>query len=123
MPALSAEPSGASAPPALTTCSTGWPALYMPRWSAPAAADCGSASTAWGAVWSCSLRQLLTEAADRWFSAVQLVRADRELLVRRAVHGFPTAGEARQHAVENGWLDFAVRSTSCLPVELRPDAP
>jgi len=121
VPALSAEPAGASAPLALTGCNAGRPAVSLPRWSAPAVGGCGSASTAWGDV--CGPPQLLTEAADPRFSAVHLIPADRELLVRRAVHGFPAASEARQHAVENGWLDFALRSTSCLPAELRPGAP
>ena len=123
MPMLSVEPAGASARPALMVGSAGRPDLSLPRWSAPAVARCGSTSAAWGDAWGRSLRQLLTEVADPRFSAVHLVPADMELLVRRAVHGFRTASEARRHAVESGWLDFAVRSTSCLPAELRPGAP
>jgi hypothetical protein len=123
MPALSVEPAGASARPALMAGNRGRPDLRLPRWSAPAVARCGSTSAAWGDAWGRSLRQLLTEAADPRFSAVHLVPAERELLVRLAVHGFPPASEARRHAVENGWLDFAVRSTSCLPAELRPGGP
>jgi hypothetical protein len=115
------HPAGASAPPASMAGNNGRPDLSLPQWSAPAVAGCGW--TPAGDSWDRGLRQLLTEAADPWFSAVHLVPADRELLVRRAVHGFSSASEARQHAVESGWLDFAVRSTSGLPAELRPDAP
>ena len=64
---------------------------------------------------------LLVVAQSSDLSVLHLLTAGGgELAVRRSVGGFVGEREAREHAVENGWSNFAVVPTHQLPGELRP---
>ncbi len=104
---------------ASTALRTDPPDPSLLRWSEPdAAANCWPPPMFTGGAWDRDLERLLVVADDPAFSVVHLVPAAGGPLVRRAVHGFSDEASASQHAVENGWRDFAVRATPRLPREL-----
>lgn len=95
---------------ASTAFSTDPPDPSLLRWSeSDTAAGCWPPSMSTGAAWDRDLERLLTAADDATFSVVNLVPVAGGLLVCTAAHGSSDEASAGQHAVENGWRDFAGR--------------
>lgn len=70
-----------------------------------------------------ALERRLTATEHPAFSALHLVPAAGELVVRRVVHGFGDEAGAGLYAIESGWRDFSAQPTRSLPLELRQDGP
>lgn len=101
------------------TCGIDPPEPSLRQWSSADGAAGGWPPLA-GDVWDRALQRLLVAAEHPDFSVLHLVAEGCELVVRRAVGGFPDERQARQYAVENGWGNFAAMPTHQVPGEPRP---